>query len=329
METSHIKTKVLNEMENVASHDVIINARYLNDEQLIQSEQLQVLEEIFNANVRSEEMTQMSRHFAPILKGNHPTHLALWGKTGTGKTLTMRFFMGILAEMCQTKQIPLRLALIIGLLAFLSHTRGHSMRFPHIRSEVPEVRHDMSDLYRERHLSNRLGRRMKKIRKQSGTLNKRPEDTGNVIQQLRRMLPAEGYLTEKMAQLRAKAHKIRSGHIARLEETRDVFAKLPTPAKKEAAAQLAARYNQMVGIDTRLERLDRAVAENERRIHELTRNAQEYAARYDHQKLYETIKAAEKLQHHNSRLFKIINRTEAKLSAVAKRTANEVKQIEK
>jgi cell division control protein 6 len=108
METANIRTKLLDEMENVASHDVIVNARYLNDEQLIQSEQLQVLEEIFNANVRSEEMTHLSRHFAPILRGNHPTHLALWGKTGTGKTLTMRFFMGLLVEMCRTKQIPLR-----------------------------------------------------------------------------------------------------------------------------------------------------------------------------------------------------------------------------
>jgi len=109
METSHIKTKVFDEMENVANNDIIQNARYLNDEQLIHSEQLQVLEEIFNANVRNEEMTQLSRHFAPILKGNHPTHLALWGKTGTGKTLTMRFFMGIFAEMCQRKGISLRL----------------------------------------------------------------------------------------------------------------------------------------------------------------------------------------------------------------------------
>ncbi len=56
METSHIKKKVFDEMENVASHDIIVNARYLNDEQLIHSEQLQVLEEIFNANVRDTEI---------------------------------------------------------------------------------------------------------------------------------------------------------------------------------------------------------------------------------------------------------------------------------
>ncbi len=35
---------------------------------------------------------------------------------------------------------------------------------------------------------------------------------------------------------------------------------------KKAAAELAAGYNQLIGIDTRLERLDKTVAENERRI---------------------------------------------------------------
>jgi len=55
------------------------------------------------------------------------------------------------------------------------------------------------------------------------------------------MLPAQGYLTERMAQLRAKAHQVRNGHIARLAETRQVFEKLPTAAKKKASAELAAR----------------------------------------------------------------------------------------
>jgi cell division control protein 6 len=102
METSHIKTKIFNEMENVAGNNITLNARYLDDEQL------EVLEKIFNTNVRDEEMRQLSHHFAPILKDNHPSHLTLWGKTGTGKTLTMRFFMGLLAEMCEKKKISLR-----------------------------------------------------------------------------------------------------------------------------------------------------------------------------------------------------------------------------
>jgi hypothetical protein len=141
------------------------------------------------------------------------------------------------------------------------------------------------------------------------------------------MLPAEGYLTERMAQLRAKAHQIRNGHIARLEETRQVFAGLPTPVKKKASADLAAGYKQIIGIDTRLERLDRAVAENERRIIDLTRNAQQYASQYDHRQLTGCLKAAEKLQHHNSKLIKLIERTENKLSAVAKKVARESRQV--
>ena len=108
METLHIKTKIFNEIENVAGNNIILNPRYLDDEQLIRSEQLEVLEKIFNANVRDEEMQQLSRHFAPIIKDNHPSHLTLWGKTGTGKTLTMCFFMGLLAEICEKKKIPLR-----------------------------------------------------------------------------------------------------------------------------------------------------------------------------------------------------------------------------
>jgi len=237
----------------------------------------------------------------------------------------LQFRLPIDPEIIQTITV---VALIVGLLAFLSHTRGDSIHFAHIRSEMPGIRHNMGDLYRQRHLSNRLDKGMRKLRNQSANLNERPEDAGNVLLQLKRMLPAEGYLTERMAKLRAKAHRIRNGHIARLEETRHVFANLPPAAKKKAAAELAARYNQIIGIDTRLERLDKAVAENERRIRKLTRDAQGYAAQYDHQKLYETIKAAEKLQHHNSRLFRIIERTEKKLSAVAKNVATEVKEIE-
>ena len=50
---------------------------------------------------------------------------------------------------------------------------------------------------------------------------------------------------------------------------------------------------------------------------------------YDHPQLCHTLKAAEKLQHHNSKLIKVIERTEHKLSAIAKEVAKEVKQVEK
>ena len=230
------------------------------------------------------------------------------------------------SEIVQTITVT---ALIIGLIAFLLHTKNPSMRFPKVSAKLPDVRHDMSDLYKDRNLSKRLSKKMKKVRKETGTLNEHPQDAGNVSAQLKKMLPAEGYLTEKMAQLRAKAHRVRNGHIARLEETRDVFSKLPVSKKKKASAELAAHYNQLVGIDTRLERLNKAVAENERRIRELTSQAQQYTASHDYQKLTDCMKAAEKLQGHNSRLFKLIKGTENKLTAIAKKVAQETKQVNK
>jgi hypothetical protein len=187
----------------------------------------------------------------------------------------------------------------------------------------------MSDLYRGRKLSKKLTKGLQKTRHQAETLNEHPEETRDVLLRLKRMLPAEGYLTDKMAHLRTKAHGIRNGHVARLDETSHVFAKLPASVKKKAAAHLADRYRQVIGVDTRLERLDKAVAETETRVRDLTARAQQYAARYDYQNLNSSLKAAEKLQHHNSRLLKIIERTERKLSVIAKKVAREVRQIEK
>ena len=202
----------------------------------------------------------------------------------------------------------------------------------HYRSNepiLPDIKHTMADLYRERHLSKKLDRGLRTVRKEAKSLQEHPEEVSDIATQIRRMLPAQGYLTERMAHLRTKAHQIRNGHIARLEETRDIFSKLSTKAKKKASEQLATAYNQMVGIDDRLERLDRSVAENEKRIRELTQKAQEYTAKYDYKKLVEALKDAEKLQHHNSKLIKIIEQTEKKLSAIAKKIASEVKQIGK
>jgi endonuclease III len=231
----------------------------------------------------------------------------------------------------QVVQVVTVTALIVGILALVSYTRSHapsrqSMPMP---IHLPEVRHDMTDLYRGRQLSNRLAKGLKRLRRRAATLPNQPAEAPEVLLQLRRMLPAEGYLTEKMAQLRAKAHRIRNGHIARLDETRNVFAKLPASVKKKASAALAAGYQQIIGVDTRLERFDRAVAENERRITELTQRAEQYAARYDYRQMADCSQAAEKLQHHNSRLLKLIQRTEGKLSAVAEKVAKETKEADK
>jgi hypothetical protein len=189
-------------------------------------------------------------------------------------------------------QTVMTVALIVGILAFLLRTRSHHPCVHYAPSKVAEVRHDMSDLYRNRRLSKKLTRGLGKLRHEAKEIDEHPEEATKILGQLKRVLPAEGWLTRRMAQLRAKAHRIRNGHVARLEETRQVFAKLPTQAKKKAAAELANRYRQLIGIDTRLERLDRAVAENERRVREITARAQRYAANRDQENLHDCLKAA-------------------------------------
>ncbi len=108
MEPTTVRNKILSRIQHMAKSAIIKNRRFLDDEQLIRSEQLVVLEEIFNANVRDAEIQELSSHFAGILRGDHPCHLAIWGKTGTGKTLTLSFFLNLLAEMARARNVPIR-----------------------------------------------------------------------------------------------------------------------------------------------------------------------------------------------------------------------------
>ena len=108
MEPTKVRGKIIEQIQHMLDHAVIKNRRFLDDEQLIKSEQLAVLEEIFNANVRDAEIRELSSHFAPVLRNDHPVHLAVWGKTGTGKTLTLTYFLNLLAQMCVEKNIALK-----------------------------------------------------------------------------------------------------------------------------------------------------------------------------------------------------------------------------
>ena len=144
-----------------------------------------------------------------------------------------------------------------------------------------------------------------------------------IMTQLRQILPAEGWLTERMARLREKAHHMREGHVARLEETGGWYDKLPKSAQKEAAADLAQRYRQLIDTDKRLERLDKAVAKTEKTIMELTREAERALARGEYRRLERLVHEAEKYQKHNVKILKAIERTDVKLVRIVEHVAAE------
>ena len=137
-------------------------------------------------------------------------------------------------------------ALIVGLLAFLFHhhaARSHAYSFPSpSRTEIVDIRRDVFDVDRGRRLGKKLKRALGTIRREADQLVDHPEERTDVVLQLRRILPAEGWLTERMAQLRERAYYVRKGHVARLEETKHVYSKLPRSERKKAAADLVSRY---------------------------------------------------------------------------------------
>ena len=160
------------------------------------------------------------------------------------------------------------------------------------------------------------------MRSEAEFIVSRPDVAGDFMIQLRRLLPEEGWLTQRLAELREKAQHARTGHVLRIKELRDLSSKLPPAAQAKAAEELAARYVEL-RLDVRLERLDRAVAELEKRVRDLMAEAEECAANREYPKVQGLLDEAAKLQTHNAELLKLIERTEERLLTVARQVVQQ------
>jgi len=109
METD-IQERIRAEIEHAAENSIIINQEYLDDEQLTRERQFEVLTEIFNMNVRDEEIRAISNHFSPVFRNGHPIHLSVLGKTGTGKTISLLWFLAQIQKLCEERGISFRQA---------------------------------------------------------------------------------------------------------------------------------------------------------------------------------------------------------------------------
>jgi hypothetical protein len=115
-------------------------------------------------------------------------------------------------------------------------------------------------------------------------------------------------------------HRMRLGHVARIEEIQDVAGNLPTAAKRTLAGQLREQYREL-GLERRLERLDRTAAAIEKTLCDITKDAEQAARAYDFRTLHDLLKDAEKLQRQATNSFQTIERTERRLIAAARRAA--------
>lgn len=58
-------------------------------------------------NHREEQTKQIANILAPVLKGDKPSNMFIYGKTGTGKTLTVKYTTQRLKEIAERENIPL------------------------------------------------------------------------------------------------------------------------------------------------------------------------------------------------------------------------------
>lgn len=186
---------------------------------------------------------------------------------------------------------------------------------------TPNVR----DLEQGRRQSQALQRGLRRSRRQADRLNEHPKDAQNVLLQLRRMLPTEGRLTNRLAQLREQHHYARKGHIARIKQLRQAINNLNPSQKKQVADEIRRQYTE-AKLATRLERLDKTAADVEARIRQLTGAAEQAAARYDQRRLHSLLKEAESLQKHTTKLFALIEQSQKQLDALALRAAAQASQ---
>jgi len=199
----------------------------------------------------------------------------------------------------------------------------HNLGLAHTPTQLELPDETIKRIHRDRGLNFNLDKHLRKLKNEANLLKRDPAKAPKLYQLISSLLPAEGYLTQRMASLRTKAHKIRSGHIARLNETKSLTKHLPPTRLAQASAKLISTYHKELDMEKRLERLDTAVATNEKKIIEMLRRARALSLAHRFKDIPDLIKQAEKLQHQNVHIFKIIERSEQKLSKLAQRIAKQ------
>jgi len=218
------------------------------------------------------------------------------------------------------QQFALFIILIAGVGAFLIHHRGTmapTSASPR-RAKPVSISNDLGDICQDRQVSRQLDSGMEHLRSESNWLGRNSDTAADLKRQLERMLPAEGWLTRRLANLREKAYRVRAGHLAQINELQAQIRTLPTGAAKTAIREIKSLYKELQ-FDRRLERLDKSVAETEKRIREISKTAIESLQKHKYRRVPNLLDQAKKLQHHNTALIQHIEKTEERLLALARK----------
>ena len=193
---------------------------------------------------------------------------------------------------------------------------------PIFQDEPDSADEEINRMYRFRNLSENISKKLRQLPKPSELLGDKKQST-NLLIQLQRILPEQGFLINRMAELRAKVHMVKNGHIAKIKEIRKLYKLIPNHQKREVSKHMIEYYRNETDFEKRLERLESLVTAAEKQNSELMANAKACVERHKFKEFDHIVHKAQRLQDHITHIIKIIIRTEKKLSEAAHKIVQE------
>ena len=202
--------------------------------------------------------------------------------------------------------------IIVGVVLLLMQRHGHRWPVAGYAGDRVDLS-DFADLRRRgAAVSDTLGR----ARRFARLLDGKPDTALQMRQYLDQALPAEGWLTDRLASLRGRAELLRAGKLSELRELKSKVSKLSGRRRQQLTKQLKLRYQELA-LDVRIERLDQTVAETERRVRDVTQQARQALDAGDNVKVVQLIDTARHLQKHVDKLIRVIERTDQRVIRAA------------
>ena len=196
---------------------------------------------------------------------------------------------------------------------------NHRLKTPPLSPARVEA--DLAEVRDLRQHMQSMGRQIDELKSNSLWLEREPVLAEQVKRRLEQMLPEQGQLTRRLSHLRQMMHRARRGEVMQVKALEKAFKQLPADARAAAAKRLRRQCNE-ASLVRRLDRLDRAVAEAERRLKEVTTGIERALDERRFRDVSPLMDGAQKLQHQMQNLIVRIERTEHQLLQIVRQGAS-------
>lgn len=162
---------------------------------------------------------------------------------------------------------------------------------------------------------------LRHLHKQLQKSHKTPELAEEIVKKMKHLLPVEAILIREQSRLYDLVQNIRRGfyntdHAYRHSQ------KFSNDKKKNAANLVSVKFNTLIRIHSKLDKLNYEAKEQQSQIDTLLHLAEKYKTAQHYTRLASCLKTAEKVQQQNIKLLKAIHNAEKDLVVISKNLAN-------